>query len=73
MENAHITPHVGGMMTWEDYDRLSTGVFLDNLDRFARGEPLRNVTDPQRGLLTWRWPISPGSSMPIARRGGASD
>jgi len=48
-ENVHITPHVGGMITWEDYDRLSTEVFLDNLDRFAKGEPLENVTDPVRG------------------------
>ncbi len=49
MENVHITPHVGGMLTWQDYDRLSTRVFLDNLDRFVRGEPLANRVDPERG------------------------
>ena len=49
MENVHITPHVGGMQTWEDYIRLSAEVFLDNLDRFVRGEPLANLVDPERG------------------------
>ncbi|MBC6439561.1 MAG: D-2-hydroxyacid dehydrogenase [Rhodospirillales bacterium] len=49
MENVHITPHVGGMLTREDYNRLSTQVFLDNLDRFLKGEPLTNITDPVRG------------------------
>jgi phosphoglycerate dehydrogenase-like enzyme len=49
VENLHITPHNAGMITGEDYDRLSTLVFLDNLDRFVRGEPLINVTDPVRG------------------------
>jgi phosphoglycerate dehydrogenase-like enzyme len=28
--------------------RLSN-IFLDNLDRFVRGAPLRNVVDPARG------------------------
>ena len=49
MENVYVTPHIGGMITADDYDRLSTQVFLDNLDRFARGEPLVNITDPVRG------------------------
>ncbi len=49
MDNAHVTPHIGGMITWDDYDRLSARVFLDNLDRFVRGEPLANATDPVRG------------------------
>ncbi len=49
MENVHITPHVGGMLTWQDYDRLSVKVFLDNLDRFVRGAPLANLVDPARG------------------------
>jgi phosphoglycerate dehydrogenase-like enzyme len=49
MENLHITPHNAGMITAEDYDRLSTAVFLDNLDRFVKGEPLVNITDPARG------------------------
>ena len=49
VENLHITPHNAGMITGADYDRLSTMVFLDNLDRFVKGEPLVNVTDPVRG------------------------
>ncbi len=49
MENVHITPHVGGMLTWQDYDRLSIEVFLDNLDRFVLGQPLANLIDPARG------------------------
>ncbi len=49
MESVYITPHVGGMITWEDYDRLSTEILLDNLQRFIDGEPLVNVTDPTRG------------------------
>lgn len=47
--NLHITPHMCGLLTWEDYDRLGTELFLDNLDRRLRGEPLINVTDPVRG------------------------
>jgi phosphoglycerate dehydrogenase-like enzyme len=47
--NLHITPHVGGMLTHADYDRLSTQVFLDNLDRWRSGEALDNVCDPERG------------------------
>lgn len=49
MENVHITPHNGLMMTWDDYIKGATGVFLDNLERYRRGTPLRNVTDPHRG------------------------
>ncbi|MBT6204220.1 MAG: D-2-hydroxyacid dehydrogenase [Alphaproteobacteria bacterium] len=49
MENVHVTPHMAGMITEDDYDRLSTEVFLDNLDRFACGEPLVNITDPVLG------------------------
>ena len=41
--------HIGGLITYADYDRQSTEVFLDNLGRFTRGEPLVNVTDPERG------------------------
>jgi len=47
--NLHMTPHVGGMLTYAEYDRLSTKVFLDNLDRWRKGEPLDNVCDPVRG------------------------
>jgi phosphoglycerate dehydrogenase-like enzyme len=47
--NLHMTPHIGGMLTHEEYDRLSTQVFLENLDRWRTGEPLDNVCDPVRG------------------------
>ncbi len=47
--NLHITPHVGGMVTLADYDRLGTELFLDNLDRHLAGQPLLNITDPMRG------------------------
>ena len=47
--NLYITPHIGGMITFDDYDNQSTQVFLENLERFSKGEPLVNVTDPVRG------------------------
>jgi phosphoglycerate dehydrogenase-like enzyme len=47
--NLFMTPHVGGMLTYEEYDRLSTQVFLDNLDRWRAGGTLDNVCDPLRG------------------------
>jgi hypothetical protein len=31
------------------WDDAAFAIFLDNLDRFLRGEPLRNVVDPARG------------------------
>ena len=47
--NLHITPHMGGLLTFADYDRLGTELFLDNLDRWIAGKELVNVTDPVRG------------------------
>ncbi len=47
--NLYMTPHIGGMLTYEEYDRLSTQVFLDNLDRWRGGEPLEYVCSPDRG------------------------
>ena len=49
MENVHITPHNGLVMTWDDYIRDALDVFLDNFARFLKGEPLINVVDPVRG------------------------
>ena len=49
MDNVHVTPHVGGMMTFRDYLDGANRVFLDNLDRHVRGEPLTNVVDPALG------------------------
>ena len=49
MDNVHVTPHVGGMQTWQDYERLNIEIFLDNLDRLVRGAPLANLMDPAKG------------------------
>jgi phosphoglycerate dehydrogenase-like enzyme len=45
----HITPHSAGFITFEDYDTRGTELFLDNMDRYLKGEALINVTDPVRG------------------------
>ena len=47
--NLFITPHMGGMITFEDYDTRGTELFLDNMARYLAGEPLINVNDPVRG------------------------
>ena len=47
--NLYITPHIGGMLTYEEYDRRSTQVFLDNLDRWRAGEGIENICSPDRG------------------------
>jgi phosphoglycerate dehydrogenase-like enzyme len=47
MPNVIITPHYAG--NHPGYDREAFSVFLDNLDRWLRGEPLRNVVDRNAG------------------------
>lgn len=47
MDNVLITPHIGADTPW-DYD-AAAAVFLDNFQRYVRGEPLRNVVDLARG------------------------
>lgn len=47
MPNVLITPHLGADSPW-DYDE-ATKIFIENLGRFRRGEPLKNVVDPARG------------------------
>ena len=49
MENVHITPHNGIMMTWQDYIRGAIEVFLANLERYINGAALKNVIDPSPG------------------------
>ena len=46
MENVMITPHVAG--TSPRIAERHLGVLLDNVGRFAWGEPLRNVVDKSR-------------------------
>jgi phosphoglycerate dehydrogenase-like enzyme len=46
MENVIITPHSAGYGPHTDERRLRT--IVDNVGRFARGEPLLNVTDKAR-------------------------
>ncbi|MFA6955794.1 MAG: D-2-hydroxyacid dehydrogenase [Thermoanaerobaculia bacterium] len=47
MDNVRVLPHT----TWrsEQVNARQLALFLDNLGRFVRGEPLRNVVDPLRG------------------------
>ncbi len=47
MPNVIITPHYAG--NHPGYDREAFAVFLDNLGRWVRREPLRNVVDRSRG------------------------
>ncbi|RWB93197.1 MAG: D-2-hydroxyacid dehydrogenase [Mesorhizobium sp.] len=47
MQNVIVTPHVAGWMT--DYDNRVLEIFNENLERFVKDKPLRNVVDPRRG------------------------
>jgi phosphoglycerate dehydrogenase-like enzyme len=47
MENVIITGHYAG--TTPEYDRRAIDLFLDNLERYVAGEPLRNVVDRELG------------------------
>ncbi len=47
MENVFITPHYSG--NHPEYAARADAIFLDNLRRFAQGEPLHNVVDAQAG------------------------
>jgi phosphoglycerate dehydrogenase-like enzyme len=42
-----VTPHVSGFQ--QHYWRDAAALFADNLHRFTRGEPLRNVVDKHAG------------------------
>lgn len=47
LPNVLISPHCSAVHDgWED---TSFDMFLDNLDRFNRGEKLANIVDPERG------------------------
>jgi phosphoglycerate dehydrogenase-like enzyme len=47
MPNVILTPHCSGALG--DYARLTDEVFLQNLRRFVRNEPLESVVDKQTG------------------------
>ena len=50
MPNVLVSPHSASTVAAEN--RLITDLFIDNLRRWLAGEPLRNVFDSCRGLLT---------------------
>ena len=47
MENVIITSHYSGLTP--EYDARAIEIFLDNLNRYRAGEPLRNVVDKRLG------------------------
>ena len=52
MPNVIITPHVAGQSAWRIDDM--TDFFVENLHRWQRGEPLRNLVDKRLGFPTRR-------------------
>src|SRR6266498_4100500 len=47
MEHVIITGHYAG--STPKYNQRAMAIFLDNLQRYRSGEPLRNVVDKQAG------------------------
>ena len=47
MENVIVTAHYSGRTP--RYDERASAIFLDNLERYLSGQPLRNVVDKERG------------------------
>jgi phosphoglycerate dehydrogenase-like enzyme len=47
MPNVIITSHYSGITP--HYHERAMDIFIDNLERYVKGEPLRNVVDKQRG------------------------
>ena len=47
LPNVLVTPHTSGAM--QDYWKPLVALFTDNLRRFEKGEPLRNVVDKKAG------------------------
>ena len=48
MPNVIVSPHACGDV--DGWEAAVVGIFLDNLGRFVRGEPLRNLVDVQAGF-----------------------
>lgn len=47
LDNVIVTPHVAGLTP--HYADRALALFLDNLGRYRRGEPLRHAVDPEAG------------------------
>lgn len=47
LENVIITPHVSGAV--KGYGHRAAEIFLANLERYVKGEPLQQVVSPERG------------------------
>jgi phosphoglycerate dehydrogenase-like enzyme len=47
MENVIITPHVSGAV--KGYGHRAAEIFLANLGRWVKGEPLQQLVSPERG------------------------
>lgn len=47
MPNVIITAHYSGLTP--HYDERAMDIFIDNLERYVKGEPLRNLVDKKRG------------------------
>jgi phosphoglycerate dehydrogenase-like enzyme len=45
--NVIVTPHCSSV--YDGWDTASARMFVDNLGRYRRGEPLTNVVSPERG------------------------
>ena len=48
MPNVIVSPHICG--DFDGWERASVDILLDNLGRFVRGEPLRNLVDTDLGF-----------------------
>lgn len=49
MPNVIVSPHMSGDV--EGWEAAIVELFVDNFDRWVRGEPLRNVVDKERGYV----------------------
>jgi phosphoglycerate dehydrogenase-like enzyme len=47
MPGVILTPHYSG--SHPQYDEIALQLFLDNLRRYTRGEPLKNIVDKDLG------------------------
>jgi phosphoglycerate dehydrogenase-like enzyme len=48
MPNVIVSPHICG--DFDGWEEETVALFVDNLGRFVRGEPLRNLADPSLGF-----------------------